>query len=242
MIGSERCLGKRQIESEKGSLPCRLKIKVSESTSSSSLEQPTSPHTMENKMSRRRSKSGSGLARTKKSVYTQKLFCKRLYGVIRDHKGTLNATLRRRRVLKIRENRPLPIGVSLRKICYSVRAGDPIERGRRVARNLSCEEGAPSSVFEGGSCVWVLSSRSPNSSQAIVSGGRLSLWVPRARALRSRIPLARLLHYSRRAHRILGSTIKQILSFVKIACLYASPQLCLTCTTPRQSNAGLGNL
>jgi hypothetical protein len=39
----------------------------------------------------------------------------------------------------------------------------------RVARTLSYAEGAPSSGFEGGSCVWVLSSRSPNPSEAIVS-------------------------------------------------------------------------
>ena len=38
-----------------------------------------------------------------------------------------------------------------------------------MARTLSYAEGAPSSVFEGGSCVWVLSSRSPNPSEAIVS-------------------------------------------------------------------------
>ena len=38
--------------------------------------------------------------------------------------------------------------------------------GRRVARTLSYAEGAPSSVFEGGSCVWVLSNRSANSLEA----------------------------------------------------------------------------
>jgi hypothetical protein len=73
----------------------------------------------------------------------------------------------------------------------------------RVAGTLSYAEGAPSSVFEGGSCVWVLSIRSPNPSEAIVSGGWLSLWVPQARVLRSRISLARLFHRSRRMHCIL---------------------------------------
>jgi hypothetical protein len=39
-----------------------------------------------------------------------------------------------------------------------------------VARTLRCAEGAPSSVFEGGSWVWVLSSRSPNSCEEVSSG------------------------------------------------------------------------
>ena len=86
-----------------------------------------------------------------------------------------------------------------------------------MARTLSYAEGAPSSVFEGGSWVWVLSSRSPNPSEAIVSGEWLSLRVPQARVLRSRNSLARLLHRSRRMHCIPGSTIKEILSVVKIA-------------------------
>ena len=60
-------------------------------------------------------------------------------------------------------------GVHLVEIRFAVKIGVALIEFGRVARTLSYAEGAPSSGFEGGSCVWVLSSRSPNPSEAILA-------------------------------------------------------------------------